>query len=325
MTSTTGGAGGISAPPRFDPFDTLPELVPLRTAATYGDWPATAVFFAGLGTEEQRSFASGLLAGIDGVERYLEQAATALPGDPLPRTLLADRYLHIGWDIRSGARAQHVSRDRFDQFHAWLRRAEQLLIEVCAEHPSYAHAWTVRVVTARGLELGQSEARRRYDRLAAHHPHHYPAQTQLLQSLCPKWSGSWEAAHGFARECAAAAPDGSHSGALVALAHLEHWLELESMERAAYMRGLTVRDDLRFAAQVSVLHPAYRPGFHGIGAHSAFALAFSLGGHHDDAIPHFLELEDRASEFPWQYMSDPTAAFIKYRKAALSAAWGESR
>ncbi|WP_406332314.1 hypothetical protein [Streptomyces sp. NBC_00203] len=331
MTSTTGGvsgAPGISAPPRFDPFDTLPELVPLRTAAAHGDWAATAAFFAGLGTEAQRSFAAGLLADTDGVERYLEQAVAALPGDPLPRTLLADRYLHIGWDIRSGARAQHVSRDQFDRFHEWLRRAEQLLIEVCAEHPSYAHAWTVRLTTARGLELGQAEARRRYDRLAAHHPHHYPAQMQLLQNLCPKWSGSWDAAHGFARECAAAAPDGSHSGALVAIAHLEHWLELlgdGGMEAAAYMRGVPVRDDLRFAAQVSVLHKDYRPGFHGIGAHSAFALAFSLGGHHQDAIPHFLELEDRAAEFPWQYTPDPAAAFVKYRKAALSAAWGESR
>ncbi|MFD7706952.1 hypothetical protein ACFV6E_39200 [Streptomyces sp. NPDC059785] len=322
----SGEAAGVSARPRFDPFDTMPELAPLRAAATRGDWPGVAGFIAALGTEEQRSFASSLVAEMAGAETWLERAAADHPGDPLPRALLAERYVHIGWGIRGDAYAEQVSREQFDRFHAWLRRAEQLLIEVCAEHPAYAHAWTVRLITARGLELGAAEARRRYDRLAAHHPHHYPAQTLLLQQLCPKWGGSWEAAHGFARECAAASPDGSHSAALVALAHVEHFLELgQDLEGAAYMRGLPVRDDLRFAAQVSVLHRDYRPGFHGLGAHSTFALAFSLGGHHQDAVPHFLEMEDRASEFPWSYLVNPEAYFVKFRKAALAVAWGESR
>jgi hypothetical protein len=317
--------GGISAPPRIDPFDTLPELTPLRQAALSGGWPETEAFFAGLDSAEKQSFAAGVLTDLAGVEGYLERAATAAPEGPLARTLLAQRYINIGWDIRSGARAQHVSGSQFDQFHAWLRRAEMLLIEVCAEHPSYAPAWTARLMTARGLQLGQAEARRRYDRLAAHDPHHYPAQAQLLQQLCPKWGGSWDAAHGFARECAAAAPDGSHAGALVAVAHLEHWLELDGLEGTAYVRGLPVRDDLSFAAQVSVLHKEYRPGFHGIGAHGAFAFAFSLGGHFTEALPHFLELDDRASEFPWNYAGDPQATYVKYRKSALEKAWGEQR
>lgn len=306
----------MSAPPSFDTFENLPELLPLRTAAANGDWASTAAFFTALDSVEKWSFSSSVLADIEGVEGYLHQAATALPGDPLPRTLLAERYIRIGWNIRSNARAQHVSRDRFDRFHEWLRRAEQLLIEVCAEQPAYAPAWTARVLSARGLELGQSEARRRYDRLSAHHPHHFPAQTQLLQKLCPKWGGSWEAAHGFAQECASAAPNGSHAGALVAFAHLEHWLELDGVERTAYMRGLPVRDDLRFAAQVSVLHPDYRPGWHWIGAHSAFAMAFSLGGHFDDAARHFAALGNRGTEFPWSYLADPKASFVKFRKSA---------
>lgn len=303
----------------------MPELAPLRDAAARGDWPATAEFFARLDTEEDRSFAAGCLADVDGVEHYLERAVASGPQDPLPGVLLAERWVRVGWNIRSRAQAAYVSRDQFEQFHTWLRKAEQLLIDVCAEHPSDAHAWTVRVTSARGLQLGHAEARRRYDRLSAHHPHHYPAQTQLLQNVCPKWGGTWETAHGFARTCAAEAPDGSHAGALVALAHVEHWIELDGIERSAYMRGVTVRNDLRFAAQVSVLHKEYRPGFHGIDAHSAFALAFSLGGHHADALPHFLELGDRVSESPWSYLPDPSAAFVKYRKAALSAARGESR
>ncbi|KUO21102.1 hypothetical protein [Streptomyces dysideae] len=317
-SSSSGRQPGASSGPSFDPYVNLPELVPLRTAAVSGDWTAVQAYFASLDSADKVTFVVGLVAETDGVENMLERAVAERPADPLPRTLLADRYVRIGWGIRGDARAKHVSSGQFDQFHDWLRRAERILIEVCAEQPSYAPAWTVRLITARGLSLGQAEARRRYERLSAHHPHHYAAQQQLLQQLCPKWGGSWDDAHGFARESAAAAPDGSHAGALVALAHLERWLDLDGSEAGAYMRGLPVRDDLRHAAQVSVLHPDYRPGWHGIGTHSAFAMAFSLGGHFEDAARHFAALGDRAAEFPWSYLSDPRGAFVKYRKSALA-------
>lgn len=313
-----GGTSARSGPPYFDPYDTLPELAPLRTALTNADWTAVQAYFSTLDSAEKISFVSGLVADTPGVEDMLRKAVAEQPAAPLPRTLLAHRYVGIGWDIRTGALADSVSREQFDRFHGWLEQAEQILIDVCAEQPAYAPAWTVRLLTARGLELDQAEVRRRYDRLSAHHPHHYPAQQQLLQQLCPKWGGSWETAHDFARGAASASPDGSHSGALVALAHLEHVADLEPMAAYAYLRGVPVRDDLRFAARVSVLHRDYRPGFHGIGAHSAFALAFSMGGHFEDALLHFGALGDRADASVWSYVPDPSTAFLKYRKSATA-------
>lgn len=312
-TTTATGTGPIT-----DPFVHDPALVPLRTAALEGDWAATRAFFTGLDSPEKVTFASGLLARRHGVETYLEEAAAALPADPLPRTLLADRYVRIGWDIRSAARAKDVSREQFDRFHDWLRKAERLLIEVCAEQPGYAPAWTIRLLTARGLELGQSEARRRYDRLSAVQPHAYRAQTLLLQQLCPKWGGSWDAAHGFAQECATRAPNGSYAGVLVADAHIEHWLDLDSGEDAAYLRGIPVRDDLRHAAQVSVLHPDHRPDWHETAAHSTFALAFCLGGHFADAARHFAALGDRVTDFPWAYLPNWKSRYAKFRDTALA-------
>jgi len=317
-TSGEGGRSGTSPGPSFDPFDTLRELAPLRTAAANGDWGATRAFFADLDSAEMVTFAADVLGDTAGVETYLEQAAADAPADPLPRTLLAWRYIHLGWETRGRAAATHVTPEQFDQFHTLLRKAERILIEVCAEQPDSAPAWTARLLTARGLGLGLSEARRRYDRLSAHHPHHYPAQTQLLQQVCPKWGGSWEAAHGLAQECASAAPDGSHAGALVALAHLERWVDLDGAALKAYLRDVSVRNDLRSAARISVLHHDYRPGWHWIDAHSAFAMAFSLGGHFEDAAPHFAALGDRAAEFPWRYLHDPKAAFVEYRTSALA-------
>ncbi|MFJ9868555.1 hypothetical protein [Streptomyces sp. NPDC101165] len=332
MSSTTSagsdrdGGGRAAGPSRpvTDPFDALPELAPLRTAAQAGDWAATQDFFSGRDSADEVSFAAGALADLAGTEGYLEEAAQALPGDPLPRTLLAERYIRIGWAIRSGAGAEHVSRDQFDQFHAWLRKAEHILIEVCAEHPDHAPAWTARLLTARGLELGQSEARRRYDRLSVHHPHQFRAQSQLLQQLSPKWGGSLEATHDFALECVSAAKDGSPAGILIAEAHIEHWLELSGVAGTEYLRSVSVRNDLRQAAQASVLHPDHRPGRHWFTGHSAFALAFSLGGHLKDAAPHFAALGNTAAEYLWRYLGDWESRYATYRTAALATLRGET-
>jgi hypothetical protein len=312
--STVGGA----RPPVTDPFDAVPELAPLRTAAWDGDWEVTQAFFNKIPSTVDVSFAAALLAGVERTEWFLEKAAKAQPTDPLPRTLLAERYIHLGWRARGHARGEDVSWDQAEQFHDWLRKAELLLIEVCAEHPAYVPAWTARLATARGLVLGQSEARRRYDRLAEHHPHHFRAQSHLLQQLCPKWGGSWEAAHGFAQECTNAAPDGSLAGVLLAQAHIERCVDLTSAKATEYLRDVAVRNDLRHAAQISVLHPEHRPGWHRIDGHGAFALAFSLGGHLEDAARHFTALGDTASESLWRYLPDWKTRFTEYRTAALA-------
>ncbi|MFF7332815.1 hypothetical protein [Streptomyces sp. NPDC008150] len=320
MTTTATGA----QPLLCDPFEVHPDLAPLRQAAFAGDWTAVRAFFDGL-DGERTHYAAGALGDLDEVETLLERAAAEQPDDPLPRALLAERYIRMGWEIRSRAEAQHVSRDRFARFHEWLRKAERLLIEVCAEHPGYAAAWASRQTSARGLELGQSESRRRYDRLSAVHPHHYGAQLQHLQQVCPKWSGSWEAAHGFARECATAAPPGSPSGALVALAHIEHWVSLEGGQDVAYLREVAVLAELRQAARDSVLHPDFVPGWHAPGAHGAFAMVFSLAGRPADAAPHFEALGNRIDEFPWRYLPRWQGAFADQRDAALATARGGHR
>ncbi|WP_330332078.1 hypothetical protein OHS33_21850 [Streptomyces sp. NBC_00536] len=307
--------------PLFEPVDRNPALAALRAAVQRHDWAAVAAVFDAPQYEEDRVVASRVVADTLGAEGFLLQVVEQRPRDPLARILLADRYVQIGWDIRSGARAEHVSKDQFQEFHAYLRRAEMLLIDVCAEYPALGLAWFHRVITARGLELGQSEARRRYDRLSEHHPHHYPAQMQLLQKLCPKWGGSWEAAHGFAWDSTVQAPEGSPNGALVALAQMEQWLELKGGAASeAYLRDPAQHARLRDAAARSVLHPHFRAqGSQAIGAHSAFAAVHSVAGRHAEAAPHFRALGDHASEFPWSYVKGGhEAAFVRHRKTALA-------
>ncbi|HWU08269.1 MAG TPA: hypothetical protein VN520_18115 [Streptomyces sp.] len=310
-----------TAPPiraEFDPCVTIPSLADLRGALRDDDWGTVEAYFEFIGHEDDRAVAAGVVDRLSTSQRFLERAVATQPRSALARTLLARRYIVIGWDIRSAYTAEHVSREQFQQFHGWLRRAEQLLIDVCAEHPAYAMAWAARLTTARGLQLGLSEVRRRYERLAEHHPHHISAQSSLLQRLCPKWGGSWEEAHAFVRTCLESAPPGSHAGRLVAEVHLERWLDDSDINPSDYLRSAEVRDEILAAAARSVQHPDYRPGFDWIGDHNTFAGALCLGGHHREAAPFFRTLGNKATESPWHHVGDKEVQFLKHRRTALA-------
>ncbi|MFE3327752.1 hypothetical protein [Streptomyces sp. NPDC059176] len=304
--------------PQFDPTAIHAPLAVLRAAVLAHDWPGVAGAFAELQDEDQKVSASAVVGDVAGVERFLQHIADGQPDAALPRVLLAHRLIFAGWDIRSSLRAEHVSREQFEEFHAYLRRAEALLIDVCAVEPDNALAWYLRLVTARGLQLGQSEARRRYDRLTEHHPDHWAARGALLQQLCPKWGGSWEAAFGFAREVAATAPPGSPSHAVIAQVHLERWMDLGGREGTAHLKDPAVRAELHAAAAASVFHPQFRAGFHWVSAHNYFAAAHCLAGRHGDAAPHFRALGDAATEHPWDYVGTPAAEFTRHRRTALA-------
>ncbi|GAA2377487.1 hypothetical protein Cme02nite_20580 [Catellatospora methionotrophica] len=292
----------------------FPEVADVRSWCRQGDWAALSGHFARLPTVDDAYFTARIVGDQPEADTFLPDVAQASPTDPLPRVLLAARAIGLAWQARTGAR--DVSRDRLDRMHAHLRRGEQLLIDVTARDPADGVAWALRLTNARGLELGQAEARRRYDRLARHHPHMHGAQAQLLQQLCPKWGGSWAAAFAFARTAAADAPEGGLHAGLLAQAHVERWRELRGGEQAAYFRRPDVVAELADAAARSVLHPSYRPVYGWVTTHNLFAAAFSLAGEHRRARVHFDALGDLADRFPWAYLGDPAEQFARHRARA---------
>jgi hypothetical protein len=283
-----------------------PELRPLHRAAVGRDWAAVATFFAELPAEHDPSVATGVLADLKGAERLLEQAVNGSTAPTLAATLLGARWVTMGWEVRSSRGASAVSQEQFRQFHAYLRRADDLLDQVTADEPGNVGAWTTKVRIARGLQVGQAEARRRYDRAAEARPNPFVAQLDLLQQLCPKWGGSAEQLHAFARECASQAPGGALSAAAVAEAHIEQARQEQSP--TGYLRQPWVREQLAQAVAQSVGHPAYRPVHGWVQAHSSFAYAWTLAGDRRRAAWHLAALDNRVTSYPWQYWpgSGPT-------------------
>lgn len=293
--------------PTEDLAAAFPDLARLRGAVERRDWAAVETFFSELHEPDDRA-AAALVVGKSAASLDFLRGIASVPSAPgLARVLFADGLIGRGWAIRTGHRAANVSREQFADFHDCLRRAERLLIDATADDPSDALAWYLRLMTARGLQLGRAEARRRYDRLAEHHPHFYAAQAQLLQQLCPKWSGSWELAHAFARECRTDAPPGGLGAAITAEAYLEHWLELPAGQDRTFLSLPDSVAELRSAAALLVDAPVLGRGYHRPTAHGGFAFLFGELRRPADAKPHFAVLARcpslGGSSLPWARLS----------------------
>ncbi|MFJ8582502.1 hypothetical protein [Micromonospora sp. NPDC093277] len=254
-----------------------------------------------------------------GLDSFLRLRLRDEPQDQLAQTLLGATHLRIGWRIRTGAMADQVSADRFARFHDHLRRAEQLLIDVTARWPDDVAARTQRITTARGLQLGQAETRRRYDRLARHRPHHLPAQLGLLQQLCPKWGGDWAEVDAFARSCVEATPPGAPHGVLVAQAHIERIIEYADRRAfRVYLRSPDVAQEIQAAADRSVRHPDFQHTIGWVSVRSTFALVFHVMGEHTAAREQFDALGPHGDPFFFGYLGHPADRFVQARDEAYA-------
>ncbi|WP_033343683.1 hypothetical protein [Catenuloplanes japonicus] len=312
--------------PDFDAATAYPEVGVLRAALAAGDWPAVrrlwdSLDWAGRG---ELAHAAGDVERPGETEHLvtvLRAALQADAADPAAGALLGRHLIAAAWRIRSGARAQYVSGDRFARFHAELRRAEEVLIEATARNPGNVTAWQARVTIARGLQVGLAEARRRYDKAARIDPHHLDTELSYQQMVCPKWDGSWELLHAFSRERMLAAPEGALNAVLVPVAHLEHWLELSEEEDTAYLRSKAVRDEIYEAAHRSVWHPAFRRTIGWVYVTNVFAGIFSLLEDQRAAAGQFAALGPLASRFPWSYIGrDEGETFMWRRSMAINGA-----
>jgi len=302
----------------YDYAAPFPILLQARSAAGQHDYAGIARAYAGAESWSIRTALVRVVGETLGLESFLGRQREQDPSDMLAALLLASHHIELGWAARTGYRAEHVRRDQFAVFHQHLRIAEQLLIEITAREPANLAAWTCRLMTTRGLELGQSEARRRYDEAAKHDPNHLAAQTQLLQQLCPKWGGTLEEMHAFAYERAFSSPPGSLNAVLIPDSHLEHGTTLSGKIAADYLRSPAVRDEVIRAATHSVLHPNFRPVNGWVTAHSYFALYFSLADDPSAAAVHFRAMGPYAVVEPWSYvLADPREQFLQHRARAL--------
>jgi hypothetical protein len=307
--------------PDLEGIGPFPRIRQLQAARAARDWVTIRQTIDAHPSPDDRYVAVGV-AGRAGDEEFYRAVVAANPGDPLALVLLGETLLKTGWEIRGAGWASQVKQQQFERFHEYLRQAEAVLIEATAIQPERAEAWTVRLNAARGLQLDIAEARRRYAHAARYEPHAVVAQRSLLQKLLPKWSGSWEQAATFARDCAAQAQalDGAANVLLIADLHVERLLDLPTDQHPGYLALPQVRAEILAAARSGPLHAQFRPGLLWKGAYNTFALLLALVGETAAAGHCFRTLDGHASEYPWAYFGDPVQQFASHRDRTLARA-----
>ncbi|MEU3571490.1 hypothetical protein AB0E96_24140 [Kitasatospora sp. NPDC036755] len=315
-TGEPAAAGG--GEPRLDPaYGDASVRLALRQAA-HGDWadlrPALAA-----ADDDERSFLVGAISAVPRVEQWTGRALADTPDDTLLLLLSGARHVSWGWEARTGARAKDVTEERWRVFHERLDTAEEQLLEVAEREPTWHAPWSFLQRSAMGASLGEEIAGCRFEAAVRRAPGDAGSHRTRLQQLSAKWGGSHEEMHGFARSVMLAAPEGSHLGELVALAHLEHWLALPDGEDNAYLTSPAVVGSLQEAAFRSVLHPDFTPARGWQASFNAFAMAFSLADQPKTARLLFDALDGVVTESPWYYLAgDPVKAFRAHRDRCAS-------
>ena len=275
------------------------------------------------------------LADYEGHDRSLLLVAVSehgspayrwLRGDPrmgedeaLDRLLLGSLTIGCAWRERTNARAQRVSPQKFAIFHTLLREAEEHLYAVAELEPSWAEPWSLLITSGRGLQRGIEINQRRFEAAVMRCPGHRVAHEQMLQTLCRKWSGSHERMHAFAAE-AARGPYQSTLAHLVAIAHLEHRLDMKGggSARRPYMKQQEVRAELKEAAELSIFSVREADPRSPYFDANVFAMAFNLAGMYSEAKRAFELTNGVVTRFPWQYGNsrDLVTTFAHQRRRA---------
>jgi hypothetical protein len=210
-----------------------------------GQWKEFHDFLESMSDWETRQFYITELSRISGRPEWLDEWAAAKPGSSLPVLFRGSHGINWAWEARGAGRAKNVAEDAWPLFHRRLVEADQA-----------PHAKSVTV--ARGLSLGPPEVKRRFEQAHRRQALNGPACTQALQGLARKWGGSHAAMFDFARWASGQAPDGHSAHKLIALAHIEMWLDAEREQRLAYFNAEPVKQEVWAAARRSILSPDYR-------------------------------------------------------------------
>lgn len=292
------------------------RVLALVEAADAGDWDgvksALAPFDAGRDHQ-----VLGQVAGRDGVQEWIGRAVEAEDDDGHRATALlisGMRHLDWGWEARTSARAVNVTQEQWRTFHERLHIAEEHLFAAAELRPEWVTPWRSLLTSGRGMSLGAAVNETRRDAALRRDPLDLECHIEWVSQLQPRWGGEPGEALAYARDALARAPQGHRLGCVIAVAHIEDWVESGRGDR---LRTDEIRAELRQAADHSILHPAYtrRPGWqYDV---SLFAMALSLADEQHTIRRVFQALDGAyTGTWPWTYLAEPEKRFARHHRRA---------
>ncbi|MEU6405736.1 hypothetical protein [Streptomyces sp. NPDC046985] len=289
------------------------RVAALLGAAEEGDWDAVKAALVPFDLGRNHQILSEL-SDVAGVQDWIGRAAEE-DAEHRATALLISGARHViwGWEARTGDRAVNVSREQWQVFYERLRVAEEHLLEAAELRPEWVTPWRRLLTSGRGMSLGPDVNKVRRDAALRRDPLDLETHMEWVSYLQPRWSGEPGQALAFARKAFHSAPEGHRLGCVLAMAHIEDWVE--SDDKGCLDAG-HIQTELREAAEHSILNPAYQrfPGWQQ--DFNVFAMALSLAGEDVVAPRVFHELDGAYTPRPWDYMAQPEQRYTHYRRRA---------
>ncbi|MEU6767828.1 hypothetical protein ABZ916_35635 [Streptomyces sp. NPDC046853] len=289
------------------------RVLALVEAAGAGDWEAVkaALVPFDLGRDHH---VLGELADLDGVQDWIGRAVEEDKEHRATALLISGaRHISWGWEARTADRAVNVSQEQWRVFHERLHIAEEQLFEAAESQPDWVTPWRRLLTSGRGMSLGHAINETRLHAALRRAPLDLETHVEWLSQMQPRWGGEPGQALAFARDAFARAPQGHRLGCVIAMAHIEDWVESDDGD---CLETPEIRDELRDAADRSILHPAYvrRPGWqHDF---NTFAMALSLAEERHTIRRVFKALDGAYTGWPWSFLADPEKRFARHHRHA---------
>ncbi|MFJ1599454.1 hypothetical protein [Streptomyces sp. NPDC088261] len=343
-----GATVGADLPPdtavALDPVH--PNLRDALRAAAGGDHgPARDVLAAtrrGAEWERRGIFVPQLARNALHHRGWLDAWLAEAPEDPDAVLVKAELCVAQAWEIRTGSRAQDVSRDQFQAFFALLDDAVPVISTAAELNPADPVPWQIALTHATGSQAPREVFAAYWAEATARAPHHYGCHRAALQYLCEKWHGSHEEMFDFAEQAAAEALPGSQLHALPLLAAVEYEVAAHPTTSAATadtalgaprnrpvpavtLHGTPTPPGAARAPARARVHAATERALALSDAHAAgdpeaatlrnhLALALILAGRHAEALEQFRRIGTHATELPWAYFGDAREEFLDFRR-----------
>jgi hypothetical protein len=295
-----------------------------RRELAEGHWQEFHDFLENTTDWDYRHFYAYNLSTISGRPRWLDEWVAARPGSAIPYLFRGSHAVAWAWEARGGGRATTVKEDAWPVFQARLVDADRDLAQAAALDGRDPTPHVRGIYVAMGLSLGQAEIRRRYAQAEQRHHLNGRAGYAMVQALARKWFGSHEEMFTFARSVSAQAPDGHSAHKLIALAHVEQWLDLPRESQPGYFKTPWVKDEIRAAADHSVRSPRYAATILAPTDRNVFAMCFGLMHDYAAELEQMHLIGPLITPHPWRYQGNPGQAYERARQRALARSAGST-
>jgi hypothetical protein len=307
--------------PPAPPVDNLlgdPDAHRFRSELAEGRWQEFHDFLQATPDWTHRGFYVGKLASISGRPEWLDEWVAARPGSSLPYLFRGTHAKNWAWQARGGGRAKTVKEDAWPVFQARLVDADRDLARAAALDDRDPTPFAQAIWVAMGLSLGQAEIRRRFGEAERRDHLNGDANYSMVQALARKWFGSEREMFEFARSVSAQAPDGHRGHKMIALAHLEQWLDSPRGDaQRSYFLAEPVKAEIRAAADRSIRSPRYAAGRFAPIDRNVFAMCFRLMRDYDAQLEQMRLIGPLITTHPWHYQGKPGQAYERARLLAL--------